>query len=415
MRRSKRVMASANYFSERVLGELRESGGNSAWNKLLKLSKEPGVVNLGQGFPNYQGSKVAREAAAAALTDSSLAAFNQYSMPQGMNTLLDSICKYYNKIIEEAGGQVIAPSNLLITAGATEALFVALDALVGPGDEVITYDPGFPWYASSIRLAGATPVFLELQGPAFAPDFKALREAITPKTKVMLLNTPQNPTGYCYTLDDVKEFAAIAKEHDLVVISDEVYENCLFNGLKHYRISDQPDMFDRTLTICSASKLFSLTGWRVGWVIGPDSLMKGLGLVHVATTYCAPSPFQHGLTSALDAEAAIKADVDSFEGIPSLIEGNAQVLGKALEEKGFTVSWPGGGHFLMAKSTALGSDGMECAMKLLEEVKLSCVPGDIFYAAESKTPRPPYLRFAICKTRETISEAAARIAALDLS
>eukprot|EP00904_Undaria_pinnatifida_P001077 jgi/Undpi1/10970/HiC_scaffold_30.g13271.m1 len=308
----------------------------------------------------------------------------------GLASLQSAISKYYNMRYELRGGvggkTAIAPENVMMTIGATEALFVSLKALVGPGDEVILFNPGYPWYLNIARVAGATPVLVELRAPSFAPDME----------------------------EELEAFAFLAKKYDLFVISDEVYENVTFGGIKHLRIADEEGMFERTVTLGSASKLYSLTGWRVGWALSTPELLNGMSVYHTNMTVCAPAPLQHGLSVAFEAEDG------SFEGVPELVEGNALLLGDALREKGFVVEQPQGGHFLVADSTPLGLKGLECAKLMLKHAKVGGVPGIIFYMPDPKdsngggenkgvdTDRP-LIRFAICKKRETIEEVCRRI------
>nr|AIT70241.1 aspartate aminotransferase [Petalonia fascia] len=398
--------------SDITLVEFANNTTGDIWNELLVLARQPGVVNLGQGFPDYDGSKVAREAAAEAMVDPAKSALNQYSMPLGLQSLQSAVSTFYNKsygLKEGAVNRAIEPENVLVTIGATEGLYASLKTLSGPGDEVIIFNPGFPWYLTTTRVVGATPVLVELDGPDFAPDMEKLEEAITPKTKVLLINTPHNPCGHCYTKEEMEGFARLALKHNLFVISDEVYENVTFGEARHHRIADEEGMFERTVTLCSASKLFSLTGWRVGWALSTPDLLKGLAVYHGNTSYCAPSPLQHGLAVALGVEDG------SFEGIPKLVEGNAELLGKALTDKGFAVTQPQGGHFLVADTTPLGLKGLECAKLLLTHAKVGVVPGVIFYFPDDTgvDPDRPLLRFAICKRRDTIEEAVRRIREMD--
>ncbi|CAN0293546.1 unnamed protein product [Pylaiella littoralis] len=394
--------------SDITLAEFECNTTGDIWNELLVLARQPGVVNLGQGFPDYDGSKAAREAAADAMVDPTKGALNQYSLPLGLKSLQSAVSKYYNKcygLQEGAPNRAILPENVLITVGATEGLYVSLKALAGPGDEVLIFNPGFPWYLTTTRVVGAVPVLVELAGPDFAPDMEKLERAITPKTRVLLINTPHNPCGHCYTKEELQGFARLALKYNLFVISDEVYENVTFGKATHLRIADEEGMFERTVTLCSASKLFSLTGWRVGWALSTPGLLKGLAVYHGNTSYCAPSPLQHGLAVALGVEDG------SFEGIPELVEGNAELLGAALTGKGFTVTRPQGGHFLVADTTPLGLKGLECARMLLTHAKVGVVPGVIFYFPDNTgiDPDRPLLRFAICKRRDTIEEAVRRI------
>eukprot|EP00904_Undaria_pinnatifida_P001078 jgi/Undpi1/10971/HiC_scaffold_30.g13272.m1 len=410
--------------SHTTLAEFSSDTVGAIWNELLVLSGQPGVCNLGQGFPDYAGSRVAREAAAAAMTKPAMSELNQYTLPSGLGSLKSAICAYYNKCygLQEGASRkrAIAPENVVVTVGATEGLFVTLHALAGPGDEVIMFNPGFPWYLNTTRIVGATPVLVELHGPDFAPDMEEVEKAITPKTRVLILNSPHNPCGHCYTKKEMEGFARLALKYNLFVISDEVYENVTFGGVKHLRIADEEGMFERTVTVCSASKLFSLTGWRIGWALSTPELLEGLSVYHGNTSYCAPSPLQHGLSVALEAEDGL------FEDIPKLVEGNALLLGDALREKGFAITQPQGGHFLVADTTPLGLKGLECAKLLLTQAKVGVVPGIIFYFDDPKNSNGgaggkegadndrPLLRFAICKRRDTMEEAVRRIRAMVL-
>ncbi|CAM9239339.1 unnamed protein product, partial [Discosporangium mesarthrocarpum] len=217
--------SSVPVLSQLITKELNRSTTGKVWNELLHLSRNPDVCNLGQGFPDYAGSSVAREAASTALLDPSKAIFNQYSMPGGMASLQQAICSYYNKLYDLKDGRdarAITPSNVLVTVGATEALYMAVKSFAGVGDEVIAFSPGFPWYVSDSLLSGATMAIVELEGPDFAPDLSKVEAVITPRTRVLLLNTPHNPCGHCYTEEELQGFARLAHKHNLVIISDEV-------------------------------------------------------------------------------------------------------------------------------------------------------------------------------------------------
>nr|AIT70227.1 aspartate aminotransferase [Dictyopteris undulata] len=407
--------------SEITTLELALDSAGPEWAELLELARQPGVCNLGQGYPDYEGSSVARAAAAEAMTKSDMSLLNQYSFPSGSKSLQGAVCSYYNKHYELKDGatkRALKPENVLITIGATEGLFASLRTVAGPGDEVIMFNPGFLWYVTTIRLAGATPVMVMLDGPDFAPDLAKVEKAITPNTKALLLNTPHNPCGHCYTKQEVEGLARLARKHNLYIVSDEVYENVTFGDAEHIRIADEEGMFERTITLCSASKLFSLTGWRVGWALSTPALLKGVMVHHMNMSYCAPSPLQHGLAVALEAEDG------TFEGIPKIVEENARILGDALREKGFGVSQPKGGHFLVADTSGLGMKGSECARFLLKEAKVATVPGMIFFLDDPKGAGGedgmgavdkdiPLLRFAICKRRDTIDEAVRRIRAMN--
>ena len=386
------------------------SGMAKQWDTLIALGKRyPDAIALGQGFPDYSGSQVARSAVARALEQPDRPELNQYSPTQGLEDLRNSIIRYY----ERTHGLEIRPGEISVTTSGTEALWAAMQALLSPGDEAIVFEPLFPWYPSLVELSGARVVPVRLEPPQFAPNMDLVRSKITSRTRVLLINTPHNPTGHVYTPDEIKGFCDIAKAHNLTVVSDEVYENVVWGQnsnqerLEHIRIAEQPGMRDRTLTIGSASKLFSLTGWRLGWVTGPETLVAKINRLHSLATFCAATPLQHGIARAFDAE---KGD---FEGVPDLISRNFKVMAEACREKGFEVYPADGGHFLCAGVRNFGMTEMEIVELLLERAGVAVLPLSVFYA-NSKGAEPA-IRIAICKKETTIREAAKRIRAADLS
>jgi len=286
-----------------------------------------------------------------------------------------------------------------------------------PGDEVICFEPVFPWYVSHVRLAGATAVPVRLQAPGFAFDEAALAAAFTPRTKALIYNSPHNPTGHVATAAECAAIAALCVRHNVLALADEVYERKTFGGRPEVRLADFPGMRQRTLTVGTASKLFSLTGWRVGWVLGPGALLAGVRTVHSYSTFCAPTPLQAGVAEALRAAAAQhRAATAAAPGAPpgadesaEAFERNAEVLGGALSDVGLDVIPAEGGYFLVADVAATGLNAGDYCKALIASARVAAVPMDVFYFADD-APRT-LVRFALCKRPETIAAAAAAIRA----
>lgn len=239
------------------------------------------MSDLGQGYPDFQGSKIALETAARTIQTG--VKENQYSLIPGTPSLREKISEYYAQAYP--GSRVLsADSEIVVTSSGTEALNSCVQALVDPGDEVVIFEPYFPWYVPCVRMAGGVCKIVTLEVPDFRIREQVLRKAISSKTKMIIFNSPHNPTGHVADREEVEMVASVAKENDLVVVSDEVYENFVFQGKEHYRLCDVDGMHERTVTIGSASKMFSLTGWRVGWVYGPADLVGAVRSCHAYNT-----------------------------------------------------------------------------------------------------------------------------------
>lgn len=394
--------------SRRVAAEGQGNSGAKVWAEVIARAQLPHIVSdLGQGYPDFQGASLARDAASAALSDAKL---NQYSPVPGLATLRQALQAHW-----EAGSPAGAPSldldRVLVTTSATEALYSSMQALVDPGDEVIVFEPFFPWYGPCVRMAGGTPVYVRLSAPSFEIDFDQLRSKLSSKTKAILYNSPHNPTGHVSSAAEVRTLAKLLVEKDLLCVSDEVYDCFLFDKQRspHVRLADEAGCADRVLTVGSASKMFSLTGWRVGWVFGAPSLLAAMGSVHAYGTYCAPTPLQEGTAAALRdmqlPDSAVRAEID---GLNDLFAKNAAVLGAALEALGVKVLAPQGGYFLVADVSATGKTDVDFAEWLAEEPRgIICVPMRVFHGGEDAPTN--LVRFAICKTPEAIATAATGI------
>eukprot|EP01062_Namystynia_karyoxenos_P073657 TRINITY_DN70474_c0_g1_i1.p1 TRINITY_DN70474_c0_g1~~TRINITY_DN70474_c0_g1_i1.p1 ORF type:complete len:444 (+),score=142.04 TRINITY_DN70474_c0_g1_i1:76-1332(+) len=390
----------------------RESGGVGSvlWPKINALGAQEGVVNLGQGFPDFDSAPLARECATAALGDPRK---NQYAPVGGLPQLKQAVADLAARQFPDARRPDPATEVCVVTSG-TEAIFAAMQALINEGDEVLLFEPAFPWYLPCIRMAGGVPVSVELRAPHFAiPPLEELKKYCSPRLKLVIFNTPHNPTGHVAGPRELQTVAQLCREHDLICLADEVYEACAFpgSGKRHRRIADEQGMGDRTLTMGGASKLLSLTGWRVGWVTGPADLITGLRAAQSYMTYSAPTPLQHGCAAAINSAVAPGGDL-SFGGLGSRFEGNWRLLEAALTGQGVSVCPAEGGYFLVADVSSTGLDDWEYCQWLARERRVAAVPMTIFYSPPPQgapQPRRTLVRFAICKQRAVIEEAARRL------
>eukprot|EP00041_Stephanoeca_diplocostata_P010434 m.166070 g.166070 ORF g.166070 m.166070 type:complete len:298 (+) comp18146_c1_seq1:913-1806(+) len=295
-----------------------------------------------------------------------------------------------------------------MTSG-TEALYAAIMAICDPGDEVVLFEPFFPWYLPCVRLAGAVAKTVTLKEPEFKIDPDALRAAFSSKTKMVVCNSPHNPTGHVLSHDELELIASLCKQHDVIAVFDEVYETTLFSGAQHKRLCVVDGMAQRTLNIGSAGKIFNLTGWRIGWVTGPADLVAGCRAIHGYTTFSAATPLQAGIAAALDKES------DGFyEDISAVFSANFAKLSAALQSLGYQVcciDGEVGGYFLVADISSSGMDGMTFAKWLAKEKGVACVPLQVFYTPRANDPdwKCSLVRFAICKEPATIDTACAKL------
>ena len=397
--------------SQRALAEA-STGGAAVWAKVLELAKPPGTINLGQGFPDFAGSASATAGAIDALQQGQ---HDQYTPVPGSERIRAAISGLYRRLYPDiprapGGGSraLDVATEVCVTTSGTEALYCAVLGLVDPGDEVVFFEPFFPWYLPCIRMAGGVPKPVTL----CAPDFDLLsveaelRAAFSPRTRLCIFNTPHNPTGHCASAAELALLARLCQEHDVVCVADEVYESAVYPGqAEHRRLCEVGGMWERTLTVGSASKLLSLTGWRVGWCVGPAELVKAVATLHAYTSFCAPSPLQAGVAAALDAEPA--GPQPPFDGRAALMAANWEVLATALRTSGVGVCPAQGGYFLVADVSATGMGDMEYCRWLSAEHGVAAVPASVFFC--SAAPPGALVRFAVCKERETIAAAAARL------
>ncbi|MFE9561183.1 pyridoxal phosphate-dependent aminotransferase [Streptomyces sp. NPDC006487] len=375
---------------------LRDAGP-TVFTQMSQLAGLHGAINLGQGFPDTPGPSVVVDSAVAALR----AGHHQYPPVPGLPALREAIAAHQRGWY---GIEWDPAREVVVTTGASEALAAALLALVGPGDEVIVLEPYYDSYAACVELAGATLVPVRLTPPAFTFDPAALRAAVTPRTKVLLLNTPHNPTGTVLPPESLRQIAETARAHDLLVIADEVYEHLVYEG-PHLPIATLPGMAERTLTIGSAGKTFSFTGWKVGWATGPADLVEAVTAVKQYLSFSSGTPFQHAVAEALRLPPVrITALRDSLrERRDRFVAG--------LRDIGFAVHVPQGTYFVTADIRPLGeADGLAFCRSLPARCGVAAVPNQVFYA--DPAAGRPYVRFAFCKQQAVLDEALGRLAAL---
>ncbi len=368
--------------------------------EMTRLAIESGAVNLSQGFPDFQPPSEVREAAAHAVREGP----NQYAVTWGLPELRQSIAESLRGRHAPALDWIDPAEHVTVTCGVTEGIVSALMGIVDRDDEVVIVEPAHENYAPATRFAGATPVFLPLEPPEYGLDRDRLRAAITSRTKVVLLNTPHNPTGRVLTRDELGAVADACLEHDLVAVTDEIYDRILYDGREHIPLATLPGMKERTITVSGLSKTFAITGWRLGYVVTPEPWSSAVRTVHDFTTICAPTPLQHAGVAAYALPGSFYArQLEEYHG-------RRDVMMRILRECGFEADAPQGAYYVLASYDAWGFDGSvdEFSRWLTCEVGVAVVAGTHFY--ETAGLGEKQVRFAFAKRLETLEEARRRLA-----
>jgi len=369
--------------------------GSTIFSEMSALAVATGSVNLGQGFPDTDGPREVAEAAAAAILGGR---GNQYPPGNGIPELCHAIAEHQQRFY----GLGFDPGReVLVTAGATEAIAAALLALVEPGDEVIAFEPYYDSYAACVALAGGVRVPVTLRPPAFRPDLDALRAAVTPRTRLILLNSPHNPTGSVFTRAELAAIAELACERDLLVVADEVYEHMVYVG-EHVPIGSLPGMRERTVSISSAGKTFSFTGWKIGWVTATAELVAAVRAVKQFLTFVSGGPFQYAIAEAL------RMPDPYFTGISAGLRVKRDLLCVGLAEAGFAVYPPEGTYFVTTDIRPLSdADGVQFCRDLPRQAGVVAIPSAVLY--DDPEAGRTQVRFAFCKRPEVLQDALGRI------
>jgi aspartate/methionine/tyrosine aminotransferase len=368
---------------------------DSIFGTISKLAKEHNAVNLGQGFPDFDGPEWLKDIAYKKMQEG----HNQYAPFPGTPSLRQEVSNYYKNFYKL---NYDPESQITISVGATEAIYVVITALINPGDEVIVLEPFYDSYVASIKMAGGVPIPVTMHAPDFTVDKHELEKSISSKTKLIILNNPHNPSGKVWSREELIDVAHLSMKHDLYLMSDEVYEFLLFDGAKHIPTATLEGMYERTITVSSAGKTFGLTGWKIGWICANENITKAVRLVHQYVTFSVSTPIQEAVAEGL------KKLPDYLPGFVELYKSKRDFFYKELTELGFDFKIPKGTYFMMvpiSKKTNLKD--VEFALKLIQERKVATVPPSAFYL--KSTEGENFLRFCFAKKEETL-----RLAALQL-
>lgn len=378
--------------------------GTTIFTEMNQLAQESQALNLGQGKPDFDPPQVILDQLKHYL---STGQHNQYAPGPGTPALrqavADHAARFYNLTIDPEQG-------VIVTAGATEGIFAALLGLVDPGDEVIVIEPFYDSYVPNILMANARPVYVPLHPPDWTFDPDELRAAFTPRTRALLLNTPHNPTGRVFTHAELSAIARLCIEYDVTAISDEVYEHLYFAPAEHIPLASLPEMFARTVTVSSAGKLFSATGWKIGWVAGPPDLIGGVGRAHQFITFAVHHPTQEAIAYAL-------ALSDSYyHEFQAMYTTKRQLMMNALDSAGLAYRVPEGTYFLLARyADVFEGTSSEFARYLTRQIGVACIPPESFYSPEHAHLARGYARFAYCKSDQMLIDVQQRLTKLRTS
>jgi aspartate/methionine/tyrosine aminotransferase len=373
------------------LSFITEQFSESVIREMTRISDSLGGYNLSQGFPDFECSHEIKKAACEAITLD----FNQYPVTFGepeLRTAISQKAKWYNSISCDP------ETEITVTCGATEAMIASLKAIINPGDEVIIFEPFYENYGADTILSGATPRYITLRPPTWDFDIDELRKSFNSHTKAIIINTPNNPTGKVFTKSELKGIADLCIKWDVIAITDEIYEHILYDDAEHFSMASLPGMSERTVTINSISKTYSVTGWRVGWAIASPEITSRIRKVHDFLTVGAPTPFQHAAVKALSFQK------DYYISLRNRYAGLRSLLFNSLQKNGFHPYLPQGAYYIIADYTELltkipADTDFDFSLGLLRKSGVATVPGSSFYSSGKYTRQ---VRFAFCKKIETL-------------
>jgi len=416
-----RKMSSKDLYkpADRIIGH-----DKNVWVEFSALARNYKAVNLGQGFPDFPPAHFVKEALGKVAASSDVSV-DQYTRSQGHPRLVTALGKLYTTLLKR---EIDPMSEILVTGGAYESLYCSFQGLVDPGDEVIIIEPFFDCYVPQICFAGGVPKFVTLKPKENATstkdwilDKEELESAFNGKTRAIIINTPHNPTGKVFSLEELQFIADLCKKYNAICISDEVYEWLVYNGGEHIRIATLPGMWERTVTIGSAGKTFSVTGWKLGWSIGPKELIKNLQTVQAQVTYTLPTPTQEALAQAFEHEIPlIGTEKSYFKELSDMLEKKRDLMAKLLTDVGFKPTIPEGGYFMMADTSDIDVNFDEYDKSndphdykfvrwLTKEKGIAAIPPSAFYSAQHKHYGAKFIRFCFIKEDSTLENGAKKL------
>jgi aminotransferase len=373
---------------------------DSVFGEMTRLAQLHGAVNLSQGFPDFDAPAAVKAAACAAITDER----NQYAPPYGTTAFREAIAASFTR---RHGVPLVADEQVTVCCGSTEAMMAVMMSCIDPGDEVIVFEPFYENYAPDAILSGAEPRFVRLREPDWSFDPDELKKAFSNRTRAIVINSPNNPTGKVFSRAELQVIADLCQRWDVIAISDEIYEHIVFDGTAHVPIASLPGMADRTVTISGLSKTYSVTGWRIGWAIAPAALSGGIRKIHDFLTVAAPTPFQEA------GVVALSMPPDTYTALAADYQAKRDLMLDVLARHGFTTYRPGGAYYVIADVARFGfGSDTAFAQYLVKEIGVATVPGSSFYYDPLSAPQT--VRFCFSKRDETLQEADRRLARLAL-
>lgn len=374
------------------------SFADSVFGEMTRLAKLHNAVNLSQGFPDFEAPMAVKEAACASIRDEQ----NQYAPPYGTRPLREAIAADF---AARHGVPIVADEQVTVCCGSTEAMMAVMMGCIDPGDEVIVFEPCYENYGPDAIMAGAQPKFVRLRGPEWTFDPDELKRAFSNRTRAIVINSPNNPTGKVFTRAELEMIASLSLQWDVLAISDEIYERIVYDARPHVSIASLPGMANRTVVTSGLSKTYSVTGWRIGWAIAPAALTGGIRKIHDFLTVAAPTPFMAA------GVVALSMPPESYVALAADYQARRDLMLDILDRHGFATYQPGGAYYVMVDVAKFGfSSDTEFALHLVKDIGVATVPGSSFYSDPASAPQT--VRFCFSKRTETLQEADRRLAAL---
>ncbi len=368
----------------------------SVIREMSRIAAKHNAINLAQGFPDFSAPDFIKEYAVEAINND----INQYAITWGSKNIRDAIVNKFNLFYNE---KYDPEKEVTVCCGSTECMIASLLGIINKGDEVVIFEPFYENYGPDVILCGAKPVYITLKAPDFNFTESDIAKAFNDKTKAVIINSPHNPTGKVFTKEELEMIAAYCKKFNVIAITDEIYEHILYNGKKHIPIATIDGMRDRTITINGLSKTFSVTGWRIGYILAPEHLTQGIRKIHDFLTVGAPAPLQEASAKALETDREYYLNLKDFYNV------RKNLLLNALKEVGFNCIDPEGAYYIMAEFGRFGfGNDVKFTQYLIENIGVAVVPGSSFYTKDSPD-KNRYVRFCFCKTEETLNKAIEKI------